>query len=133
MIDEEAMKTIDHIASVCWNWLEFNDATALELDDEGYGDADEFGMHTLSSGIVRLWNLNRAVVVVQPNFDQQQWLGIIAGQAALWQKENKGVTHETNEKFGLHSLTMAYLRLYHECVLRRIIVPPTHSNPTSLN
>jgi hypothetical protein len=132
MIDKDAQKTIDYVASVCWSWLEFNDATALNLDEEGRGDADEYGMHTLSSCIVALWNLNRNQVVVQPGFDKQQWFGIVAGSAAMWEKEHRHENLTEDGPIGLHALNMTYLRLYHECIQRRIIVPPTHINSPTL-
>jgi hypothetical protein len=131
MIDEEAQATIDKVASICWNWLEFNDSSALELDDQGYGDADEFGMHTLSSCIVALWNMLRSKVVVQPPYDKQQWFGIVAGSAAMWERDHRGENEfslkvDTDAGIGLHTLNVTYLRLYHECIQRRIVVPPTH-------
>lgn len=132
MIDPEAQATINKVVSICWNWLEYNDSTALDLDDQGYGDADEFGMHTLASGIVALWNLTNNSVVVQPSYEKQRWFGTIAGAAAMWEKEHRGQPHTEEAGIGLHTLNVTYLRLYHECIVRRIVVPPTHSNPTTL-
>ena len=132
MIDPEAKASIYKVVSTCWVWLKYNDSTALEVDDQGYGDADEFGMHTLASGIVALWNLTTNSVVVQPSYEKQRWFGIIAGAAAMWEKKHRGQTHAEDAGISLHTLNMAYLRLYHECIVRRIIVPPTHSNPTTL-
>jgi len=132
MIDAEAQASIDRVASICWNWLEFNDSTALNLDEEGRGDADEFGMHTLSAAIVALWNLNRNQVVVQPSYEKQRWFGIVAGTAAVWEKQHRGEPNTEDAGIGLHTLNVTYLRLYHECIQRRIIVPPTHINSPKL-
>lgn len=133
-IDTEAMDTIHKVASVANAWLLDNSNTALDVDEQGFGDADEYGMYTLSSSVVALWRIVTSSVVVQPNYEQQRFFGIVAGHAAMWQKQNRGNPEvlATDAQFGVHALTMAYLRLYHECIMRRIIVPPTHTNPSKL-
>ena len=131
-LGKEQEDTIHKVVLLCQQWLQQNDDKALGLDKEGLADADEYGMHTLTAGILTLWHLYIDRVVVQPEFELQRHLGIIGGQAALWQRKSTDADRQGDSGFGLHSLTMTFLRLYKEVLDRDIINPPTHLNSITI-
>lgn len=126
-IDNEALDTVRKVVGVCQEWQHSNNEEALKLDAEGLADADEFGMHTLTAGVLRLWHLYNYKLIVQPDFEMQRHFGIIAGESALWQKRKNRTNQGTegDALFALDALTMAYLRLYKEVLDRGILRPPT--------
>lgn len=65
MLDYQHQVTLGLMAGTLAQWLRDN-PEALDVDEKGLGDADEFGMFAMATGFLRMYRELIELGVVQP-------------------------------------------------------------------